>query len=171
MGPVSPGMAGEVKIDTPLGYNPRCAKRDITSYAAKTWFTMQNLHNITIGPASKNIATFQDELQGRFGDGFLGMHAAGHYTMGGDGGDFYSSPNDPVFYLHHAMVDRVWWIWQALHLNQANTIAGNVAAFQPNSPKATLKDIVQMNWLNIDPKTIEELLDTLDGEPFCYIYL
>ncbi|KAJ5064834.1 hypothetical protein J3E74DRAFT_461510 [Bipolaris maydis] len=161
LGPVSPGMAGEPKVAQPLDYNPRCSKRDITSVAAKTWLTNENLLNVTIGAASKNIGTFQDELQGRFGDGFLGMHASGHYTMGGDGGDFYSSPNDPVFYLHHAMVDRVWWIWQALHLDQANTIAGNVAAFQPNSAKTTLKDIIEMNWLNIEPRTIEELLDTL----------
>ncbi|EUC29314.1 hypothetical protein COCCADRAFT_40308 [Bipolaris zeicola 26-R-13] len=160
LGPVSPAMAGEPKVAQPLDFNPRCAKRDITSYAAKTWLTNENLLNVTIGAASKNIGTFQDELQGRFGDGFLGLHASGHYTMGGDGGDFYSSPNDPVFYLHHAMVDRVWWIWQALHLDQANTIAGNVATFQPNSAKTTLKDIVQMNWLNIEPKMIEELLDT-----------
>lgn len=163
-------MAGEIKVASPLDYNPRCAKRDITSYAAQKWLTTENMYNITIGPASKNIATFQDELQGRFGDGFLGMHAAGHYSMGGDGGDFYSSPNDPVFYLHHAMVDRVWWIWQALHLDQAGTIAGNVAAFQPNSAKTTLKDIIEANWLYMEPKAIEELLSTLDGETFCYIY-
>jgi tyrosinase len=29
-------------------------------------------------------------------------------------GDFYSftAPNDPVFYLHHTQVDRLWWMWQ-----------------------------------------------------------
>ncbi|CCT64870.1 related to monophenol monooxygenase (tyrosinase) [Fusarium fujikuroi IMI 58289] len=29
-------------------------------------------------------------------------------------GDFYglTAPNDPVFYLHHAQVDRLWWLWQ-----------------------------------------------------------
>jgi tyrosinase len=37
------------------------------------------------------------------------MHAAGHFSIGGDGGDVFSSPNDPAFFLHHAMVDRVWW--------------------------------------------------------------
>jgi hypothetical protein len=33
--------------------------------------------------------------------------------------DVNSSPNDPVFFMHHAMLDRVWWIWQALQLHLA----------------------------------------------------
>ena len=27
-----------------------------------------------------------------------------------------SSPGDPLFYLHHTYLDKVWWDWQALHL-------------------------------------------------------
>jgi hypothetical protein len=26
-----------------------------------------------------------------------------------------SSPNDPVFFLHHSMIDRIWASWQARH--------------------------------------------------------
>lgn len=26
---------------------------------------------------------------------------------------FYGSPGDPLFYLNHAQVDRIWAIWQA----------------------------------------------------------
>jgi tyrosinase len=26
-----------------------------------------------------------------------------------------SSPGDPVFYLHHTWLDKVWWDWQALN--------------------------------------------------------
>ena len=26
-----------------------------------------------------------------------------------------SSPNDPVFFLHHAMIDRIWAEWQERH--------------------------------------------------------
>lgn len=28
------------------------------------------------------------------------------------------SPSDPVFWLHHAEVDRLWWIWQQSHPNE-----------------------------------------------------
>ena len=38
-------------------------------------------------------------------------HNAGHRVIGGHmGGDY--SPNDPVFWLHHANVDRLWDAWQ-----------------------------------------------------------
>src|SRR4051794_30864747 len=119
-------MAGEAASSSPLAWNPRCAKRDLTSYASSTWLTLDNLYNVTLGTASKSIGRFQDELQGRFPDGFLGMHAAGHFAIGGDAGDVFSSPTDPAFFLHHAMIDRVWWLWQALHLNQAKSIAGTI---------------------------------------------
>jgi tyrosinase len=100
------------------------------------------------------------------------MHGAGHYAIGGDAGDFFSSPNDPVFFMHHSMLDRLWWIWQATHLNQANTIAGTMTPFnKPPSREATLEDIIQMNYLDLDALTLKDLLSTVDGSPLCYIYL
>lgn len=170
LGPVSPTMAGEIKASGPLVYNPRCAKRDLTNYASANWLTLSNLHNITLGAASKNVLTFQIELQGRFNDGFLGLHAAGHFSIGGDAGDFFSSPNDPVFFMHHAMLDRVWWLWQALHLNQANTVAGTITLFNsPPSRNTTLGDLIDTNYLDLEARPIGDLLSTLDGEPLCYI--
>ena len=136
------------------------------------WFTYTNLFNLTLGDASKSVYTFQNELQGRFGDGFLGMHAAGHFAIGGEAGDFYSSTNDPVFFLHHAMLDRVWWLWQALHLNQAKTVAGTHTIFnEPPSPPTTDQDLIEMNYINLPPVQIGDVLSTLEGEPLCYIYL
>ena len=43
-------------------------------------------------------------------------HAAGHRWVGGTmaGGD---SPLDPLFYLHHCNVDRIWAIWQTNNPN------------------------------------------------------
>jgi tyrosinase len=38
-------------------------------------------------------------------------HNAAHNVVGGHmAGDF--SPNDPIFWLHHAQVDRLWHLWQ-----------------------------------------------------------
>jgi tyrosinase len=42
-------------------------------------------------------------------------HNAGHRFIGGHmGGSF--SPNDPIFWLHHANVDRLWDAWQRRRL-------------------------------------------------------
>lgn len=41
------------------------------------------------------------------------IHSAGHFSVGGLANDPYASPGDPIFYLHHGMMDRVWSLWQA----------------------------------------------------------
>jgi tyrosinase len=47
-------------------------------------------------------------------EGFLspGLHNAVHVWVGGHMGQ-QDSPNDPVFFLHHCNIDRLWSQWQA----------------------------------------------------------
>ncbi|KAH8892710.1 Di-copper centre-containing protein [Thozetella sp. PMI_491] len=172
LGPVSPGMDGLAASATgPLGPNPRCLRRDLTKYSIDTWMTASNLLNVTVGAASVSVETFQNELQGRFGDQFLGMHAAGHFVMGGDSSDLFSSPSDPIFFLHHAMVDRLYWVWQALHLDIAKNIAGTITILNtPPSRDALLTDVINLG-VNAPETTIGDSLSTLGGTPFCYYYL
>jgi tyrosinase len=40
------------------------------------------------------------------------LHNQVHAWIGGDMTNVQISPNDPVFFLHHANVDRLWAIWQ-----------------------------------------------------------
>jgi tyrosinase len=47
------------------------------------------------------------------GDGD-GMHNRVHMWVGGSMLPM-TSPNDPVFWLHHCFVDKLWVIWQAMH--------------------------------------------------------
>ena len=47
----------------------------------------------------------------------VGMHNLVHVWVGGTM-SYMSSPNDPVFFLHHANVDRLWARWQAKHGDQ-----------------------------------------------------
>jgi len=44
-------------------------------------------------------------------------HNAGHRFIGGHMGGIFS-PNDPVFWLHHANVDRLWAEWQQKRIDQ-----------------------------------------------------
>ena len=41
-------------------------------------------------------------------------HLAGHLFISGYDNDIFTSPGDPLFWFHHAQVDRIWSIWQAL---------------------------------------------------------
>jgi tyrosinase len=52
------------------------------------------------------------------------IHNNVHVWVGGDMG-LSSSPNDPVFFLHHCNVDRLWAAWQAKHPAAAYVPAGN----------------------------------------------
>ncbi|KAK0372696.1 hypothetical protein CLIM01_09952 [Colletotrichum limetticola] len=172
LGPVSPGIDGlAVNPGGPLAYNPRCLSRDISAWTSQHWMTPENVLNLTVGAAAENILTFQNELQGRFGDGFLGTHTSGHFIVNGEASDLFSSTNDPTFFLHHAMVDRVYWLWQALHLGEAFNIAGTITILNtPPSRDARLDDLV-IQVPNAPNRPISDLLNTLGGSPFCYIYL
>jgi tyrosinase len=46
-----------------------------------------------------------------------GPHNAAHRAIGGDMVTT-ASPTDPIFYMHHANVDRIWYEWQEHHLAQ-----------------------------------------------------
>jgi tyrosinase len=39
------------------------------------------------------------------------LHNAIHVWIGGDM-RVMTSPNDPIFFLHHCNIDRLWWQWQ-----------------------------------------------------------
>ncbi|MFI1577533.1 tyrosinase family protein [Embleya sp. NPDC020630] len=54
---------------------------------------------------------FRNRLEGFIG---TGLHNQVHRWVGGDMGPA-SSPNDPVFYLHHCNVDRLWEGWMHHH--------------------------------------------------------
>src|SRR3954471_21509561 len=83
-----------------FGLNPRCLRRAISTAMARGTTTDLTYQLIT---ASRNnqISPFQNEMQGFFPDGTIGVHGGGHFTTGGDpGGDFYTSPGDPIFWTH-----------------------------------------------------------------------
>ncbi|WP_257348524.1 tyrosinase family protein [Pseudalkalibacillus decolorationis] len=57
--------------------------------------------------------SFRNYLEG-FIDGPQ-LHNRVHVWVGGDMQFIPTAPNDPVFFLHHANVDRLWAIWQLIY--------------------------------------------------------
>ncbi|EIT84795.1 tyrosinase [Fictibacillus macauensis ZFHKF-1] len=57
--------------------------------------------------------SFRNTLEG-FPDGPQ-LHNLVHLWVGGQMGFVPIAPNDPVFFLHHANVDRIWAMWQDLY--------------------------------------------------------
>lgn len=105
-----------------LGYNPRCLRRDLSP-----GFSNQT--------KPSDVAKVIDEPQDLYSfdellEGLTGVHAGGHFLIGGVGIDAFASPGDPAFYLHHAQVDRVWTIWQGLKPEERlNQVFGTGRAF------------------------------------------
>lgn len=71
---------------------------------------------------------------------------------------------DPIFYLHHAQLDRLWWIWQQDKLERAHEYGG----VDKRLHEASLEDELSFNklWENL---TIMDVMDA-DSELLCYIY-
>jgi len=172
LGPVAPTLAEPEVVATGAGsaYNPRCLKRDVSVWVSSQWNTDQNSSDLITN--YKDIGSFQTRMQGDFASGFYGVHTGGHFTIGGDpGGDIFTSPGDPAFFLHHAQIDRTWWIWQNQDLkNRQNAIAGTITLNNsPPSRAGTLQDIIELG-VNAPGIQIGAAMNTLAG-PFCYIYV
>ena len=64
-------------------------------------------------PWDRTVTSFRNHLEG-WRPTFPGLHNDVHGWVGLDMARA-TSPNDPVFFLHHANVDRIWAAWQQKH--------------------------------------------------------
>jgi len=84
----------------------------------------------------------------------INPHGAVHVNIGGDMSQM-QSPNDPIFFLHHAFVDKLWWTWQ--QTNQ-NTYDGQ----NPDGSTASVSDVL--------PSYTAKVSDTFSITALCYSY-
>jgi tyrosinase len=80
---------------------------------------------------------------------------------------------DPVFYLHHTQVDRLWWLWQQQDLeariNQYEGPKNNMRIFKNMTQvEASLEDIVEMGGF-ADDILVRDLMST-QSDLLCYSY-
>ena len=157
-------------VDNEFDYNPRCLVRDLNSWFSSRYNSHKNVADLVIGEDS--VQYFQALMQGYLGDNKLGVHGGGHWLGGGPSQleDFHSSPNDPVFYIHHAMIDRIWTVWQYMDLEtRQNQIYGtSTLNNSPPSADMTLEDSLPFGLVTQNP-VLGDLMDTLAG-PYCYRY-
>ncbi|KAK4651797.1 hypothetical protein QC762_600500 [Podospora pseudocomata] len=150
IGPGAPVMNNVPKNPLPSdgGYNPRCMRRDISVDAA-LGATAERSYNLIM--KSKDTNTFYNTLltpTRNASDPYnFGIHTGDHYISGGDpGGDAMVSPNDPIFYFHHAMLDRLWSIWQMQdpdkQVNAQVTLGGRDAATRKLDSKWLIADVI-----------------------------
>ncbi|OOF98341.1 hypothetical protein ASPCADRAFT_205583 [Aspergillus carbonarius ITEM 5010] len=90
-------------------YHPHCLSRGFLDEE-----TIKRVGNLTVQPVVLREIITQTA---NYFDFLLAVEQMSHLTIPYIvQGDFskVTAPNDPVFFLHHAQVDRVWWSWQLL---------------------------------------------------------
>lgn len=72
---------------------------------------------------------------------------------------------DPIFFLHHAQLDRLWFLWQMKNpLKRLVEYSG----MSTDNQAATLNDVVSVGGLAKDVQ-VSSIMDTEAGE-LCYAY-
>ncbi|RDW85203.1 hypothetical protein BP6252_02793 [Coleophoma cylindrospora] len=146
--------------------NPRCMQRDLS-------IAINELYNNASSVAylmqqTKTITEFQGNMSGA--DVHAGVHGGGHYILGGSGLDFFASPNDPMFWLHHGMIDKVWSDWQSEDPTQRTwALNGTDTIFDPPGATEITLDYEQTwGYLSAARPTWQMLRVGYEG--FCYRY-
>ena len=66
-----------------------------------------------------------------FGAALESIHDSGHVWVGGSMWAFETAPADPVFWMHHCEIDRIWAAWQAANPGQNPSLAGAAGIMDP----------------------------------------
>ena len=85
----------------------------------------------TIASNAPTIMAMSDFTQ--FASNFNGVHGGVHVWVGGAMGSVPTSPADPMFWMHHANLDRLWWQWQnsAQGAGKNPSLSGAAAIMDP----------------------------------------
>jgi len=81
-----------------------------------------------------------------------GAHNLVHMWFNGTMSNVPTAPADPMFWMHHAEIDRLWAIWAKAHPGQTPNLTGSSAVLDP--------------W----PETASEVLDTIKFPEYPYTY-
>jgi tyrosinase len=82
-------------------------------------------------PTIEGIADFAS-----FTTNLEGVHGGVHVWVGGTMSGVPTAPADPIFWMHHANIDRLWWDWQQAHPGENPNLAGSGATSPVMDPWA-----------------------------------
>ncbi|KAK0213787.1 hypothetical protein IW262DRAFT_1467139 [Armillaria fumosa] len=116
--------------------------------------------------AVETFAQFKETMR-------VGIHAAGHKGVGGEMGNVVTSPNDPIFWLHHGYVDYIWWKWQGDNETRIHDLEG-IGYETQREPQTgyveTTADTVLYLYDVLPNATVGDMLDAKRGF-LCYTYV
>ncbi|KAI9055630.1 hypothetical protein LZ554_000574 [Drepanopeziza brunnea f. sp. 'monogermtubi'] len=98
-------------------------------------------------------------------------HIAGHQATGGVMTDVDCSPGDPVFYLHHNYLDRLYWQWEQLSpKDRMYNISGYTTVTEPEGGWEEMTLDYEMSMFGVGESVrIEEVMN-IQGGYLCYAF-
>jgi len=97
-----------------------------------------------------------------FNDACEGIHDTVHGWVGGTMGKLGYAAFDPLFWAHHTMIDRMWWLWQQQGRMNAVPVPGwESIVLEPFN--LTVGDVLNANALGFDYADSETLIERLAG--------
>ncbi|KAF5667277.1 monophenol monooxygenase (tyrosinase) [Fusarium heterosporum] len=97
-----------------------------------------------------------------------GPHGSIHASLGGEMNPT-TSPNEPLFFLHHAQIDRIWWMWQQQNSSRLSEYTGDAWKYPTKDlEEVSLEDVLGMGGID-DDITVKDVMDIENG-PLCYHY-
>ncbi|KAI9376528.1 hypothetical protein BJX61DRAFT_538767 [Aspergillus egyptiacus] len=121
-----------------------------------------NATYVAIVQSEETFETYHTMLEG-------GPHGIIHSSIGGEMNPA-TSPNEPLFFLHHAQVDRLWWKWQQESPSDRQfDYSGQAAHLNATDVRfeASLDDVLLMGGL-VEDVRVHDVMAT-DGR-LCYQY-
>jgi tyrosinase len=89
--------------------------------------------------ANGTFIPFSEELEG--------IHGSVHGWVGGSMGLIDFAPCDPVFWMHHCEIDRIWAEWQTANPGQHPPLAGSAATMDPwSETEVDTRDITALGY-------------------------
>lgn len=113
---------------------PHTVTRNVGAFA-----TLPGTADVAAAMANGTYNTFAAALEG--------IHNSGHVWVGGSMMSVPTAPTDPVFWMHHAEIDRIWAEWQTANPGQNPNLAGAAAIMDPWSETETdTRDIAALGY-------------------------
>ncbi|KAL4887208.1 tyrosinase central domain protein [Aspergillus karnatakaensis] len=167
MGPLWMAPSGVFPPDA-YAYNPHCLRRDLNTRVSAYCNSPDGSEALLEAADIIEFQTIADK--GLQGAQQHGPHGCGHVSVGPSMTDLYAAAADPIFFLHHANLDRLWALWQEKDEEKRRVALNGTSSMYnaPDTPNVTLDSPLLYGELD-KVRYIREMMDPM-AEGLCYRY-
>jgi tyrosinase len=117
-----------------LAGGPHLVNRNVGAFAM-----LPNTASVAAALANATFNPFASSLEG--------VHNSGHVWVGATMQSIRTAPADPVCWMHHAEIDRLWAVWQAAHPAEHPPLSGAAAVMDPwSETEVDTRDIEALGY-------------------------